>query len=73
VESDCLDSKVTVAEFLDNIGGVGTDEKISYIHFILQLKKQFQKLLTRQGLKFKLSTGMTQGPSLQSNMEDFRR
>jgi len=38
---------VTVAEFLNSIGGVGIDEEIS---------KQFQKSLTKQGLKFKLST-----------------
>ncbi|KAI0293182.1 dihydrolipoyl dehydrogenase [Multifurca ochricompacta] len=42
-----LGSEVTVVEFLSTIGGVGIDEEIS---------KQFQKSLTRQGFKFKLST-----------------
>ncbi|KAI0270409.1 dihydrolipoyl dehydrogenase [Gloeopeniophorella convolvens] len=42
-----LGAEVTVVEFLGNIGGVGIDEEIS---------KQFQKSLTKQGLKFKLNT-----------------
>ncbi|KAH8982306.1 dihydrolipoyl dehydrogenase [Lactarius hatsudake] len=42
-----LGAEVTVVEFLNSIGGVGIDEEIS---------KQFQKSLTKQGLKFKLST-----------------
>ncbi|KAI9431207.1 dihydrolipoyl dehydrogenase [Lactarius indigo] len=42
-----LGAQVTVVEFLNSIGGAGIDEEIS---------KQFQKSLTKQGLKFKLST-----------------
>ncbi|KAH8986136.1 dihydrolipoyl dehydrogenase [Lactarius akahatsu] len=42
-----LGAEVTVVEFLNSIGGAGIDEEIS---------KQFQKSLTKQGLKFKLST-----------------
>lgn len=42
-----LGSEVVVVEFLNSIGGAGIDEEIS---------KQFQKSLTKQGLKFKLST-----------------
>ncbi|KAH9178035.1 dihydrolipoyl dehydrogenase [Lactarius sanguifluus] len=38
---------LTVVEFLNSIGGVGIDEEIL---------KQFPKSLTKQGLKFKLST-----------------
>lgn len=42
-----LGAEVTVVEFLGAIGGVGIDEEVS---------KQFQRLLTKQGLKFKLNT-----------------
>lgn len=42
-----LGSEVTVVEFLGSIGGMGIDEEIS---------KQFQRTLTKQGLKFKLNT-----------------
>jgi len=42
-----LGSEVTVVEFLGTIGGVGIDGEVS---------KQFQKSLTKQGLKFKLNT-----------------
>jgi dihydrolipoamide dehydrogenase len=63
-----LGSEVTVVEFLNSIGGVGIDEEISCVSFTLFfflyfeidtyriLRKQFQKSLTKQGLKFKLST-----------------
>ncbi len=63
-----LGSEVTVVEFLNSIGGVGIDEEISCVPlsflfpvFLLLdanrlLRKQFQKSLTKQGLKFKLST-----------------
>ena len=60
-----LGSEVTVVEFLNSIGGVGIDEEISSVLFnFLSLtigtngifRKQFQKSLTKQGLKFKLST-----------------
>ncbi|KAM6489193.1 hypothetical protein JOM56_015363, partial [Amanita muscaria] len=42
----CLGSEVTVVEFLGAIGGAGIDE----------VAKQFQRLLSKQGLKFKLNT-----------------
>ncbi|KAH7104683.1 dihydrolipoyl dehydrogenase [Auriculariales sp. MPI-PUGE-AT-0066] len=42
-----LGAEVTVVEFLGGIGGAGIDEEVA---------KNFQKLLTRQGLKFKLNT-----------------
>ncbi|KAF8559474.1 dihydrolipoyl dehydrogenase [Imleria badia] len=42
-----LGAEVTVVEFLGGIGGVGIDEEVA---------KQFQKILAKQGLKFKLNT-----------------
>ncbi|KAI6157081.1 hypothetical protein BKA82DRAFT_13304 [Pisolithus tinctorius] len=42
-----LGAEVTVVEFLGGIGGAGIDEEVA---------KQFQKLLAKQGLKFKLNT-----------------
>ncbi|PPQ65852.1 hypothetical protein CVT26_000786, partial [Gymnopilus dilepis] len=42
-----LGAEVTVVEFLGAIGGAGIDEEVS---------KQFQRLLQKQGLKFKLNT-----------------
>ncbi|THH16330.1 hypothetical protein EW146_g4294 [Bondarzewia mesenterica] len=42
-----LGADVTVVEFLGGIGGAGIDEEIA---------KQFQKILTKQGFKFKLNT-----------------
>jgi dihydrolipoamide dehydrogenase len=63
-----LGSEVTVVEFLNSIGGVGIDEEISCVPFIVQFsyscplnvcwrfRKQFQKSLTKQGIKFKLNT-----------------
>ncbi|KAG9317028.1 hypothetical protein JVU11DRAFT_1210 [Chiua virens] len=42
-----LGAEVTVVEFLGGIGGTGIDEEVA---------KQFQKILTKQGLKFKLNT-----------------
>ena len=41
---------MTCVEFLSHIGGVGIDMEIS---------KNFQKILTKQGLKFKLDTKVT--------------
>lgn len=38
---------MTAVEFLGSIGGLGIDAEIS---------KNFQRILTKQGLKFKLST-----------------
>ncbi|KAG2149175.1 hypothetical protein DEU56DRAFT_781099 [Suillus clintonianus] len=42
-----LGAEVTVVEFLGAIGGAGIDEEVA---------KQFQKILTKQGIKFKLNT-----------------
>ncbi|KIK63298.1 hypothetical protein GYMLUDRAFT_196937 [Collybiopsis luxurians FD-317 M1] len=42
-----LGAEVTVVEFLSGIGGAGIDEEIA---------KQFQRTLSKQGLKFKLNT-----------------
>ncbi|KAF7419265.1 dihydrolipoamide dehydrogenase precursor [Pleurotus ostreatus] len=42
-----LGAEVTVVEFLGAIGGVGIDEEVA---------KQFQKILSKQGIKFKLNT-----------------
>jgi len=47
-----LGSEVTVVEFLGQIGGPGMDNEIA---------KQTQKILTKQGLKFKLNTKVTAG------------
>ncbi|CAG7851228.1 Dihydrolipoyl dehydrogenase, mitochondrial; AltName: Full=Dihydrolipoamide dehydrogenase; AltName: Full=Glycine decarboxylase complex subunit L; AltName: Full=Lipoamide dehydrogenase component of pyruvate dehydrogenase complex; AltName: Full=Pyruvate dehydrogenase complex E3 component; Flags: Precursor [Serendipita indica DSM 11827] len=45
-----LGAEVTVVEFLGGIGGVGIDEEIA---------KSFQKILQKQGFKFKLNTKVT--------------
>jgi dihydrolipoamide dehydrogenase len=42
-----LGAEVTVVEFLGGIGGAGIDEEMA---------KNFQRILTKQGIKFKLST-----------------
>ncbi|KAG2146957.1 uncharacterized protein EDB93DRAFT_1148265 [Suillus bovinus] len=42
-----LGAEVTVVEFLGAIGGAGIDEEVA---------KQFQKILSKQGIKFKLNT-----------------
>ena len=59
-----LGAEVTVVEFLGGIGGVGIDEEVA---------KQFQKLLARQGLKFKLGTKVvsadTSGEKVQVKVE----
>ncbi|KAF1945794.1 dihydrolipoyl dehydrogenase [Clathrospora elynae] len=47
-----LGSEVTVVEFLGQIGGPGMDNEIA---------KQTQKILSKQGLKFKLNTKVTAG------------
>jgi len=47
-----LGSEVTVVEFLGQIGGPGMDAEIA---------KQAQKILTKQGIKFKLNTKVTSG------------
>lgn len=51
-----LGAKVTAVEFLGHVGGMGIDMEIS---------KNFQRILQKQGLKFKLSTkvmGATRRP-----------
>lgn len=47
-----LGAEVTVVEFLGQIGGPGMDAEIS---------KQTQKILGKQGMKFKLNTKVTKG------------
>ncbi len=42
-----LGAKVTIVEFLGHVGGMGIDMEVS---------KQFSKILTKQGLSFKLNT-----------------
>ncbi|KAI9797894.1 MAG: dihydrolipoamide dehydrogenase precursor [Piccolia ochrophora] len=49
-----LGSEVTVVEFLGQIGGPGMDAEIA---------KQTQKILSKQGLKFKLNTKVVSGDS----------
>lgn len=55
---------MTCVEFLSNIGGVGIDMEVS---------KAFQKILTKQGLKFKLDTKVTaaekSGDAIRVNVE----
>ncbi len=41
---------MTAVEFLGHIGGMGIDMEVS---------KQFQRLLTKQGMKFMLNTKVT--------------
>jgi dihydrolipoamide dehydrogenase len=45
-----LGADVTYVEFLSHIGGISIDIEVS---------KAFQKILTKQGLKFKLDTKVT--------------
>merc|ERR1719245_818368 len=45
-----LGAEVTAVEFLGHVGGMGIDMEIS---------KQFQRICTKQGLKFKLNTKVT--------------
>lgn len=54
-----LGSEVTVVEFLGQIGGPGMDAEIS---------KATQKILTKQGLKFKLNTKVMGGEESGSGM-----
>ena len=60
-----LGAQVTVVEFPNSIGGACIDEEIScvfqfalFVHRVSWrlLRKQFQKSLTKQGIKFRLST-----------------
>lgn len=45
-----LGSQVTAVEFMGHVGGMGIDMDIS---------KQFQRIMTKQGIKFKLNTKVT--------------
>ncbi|KAK4876111.1 hypothetical protein RN001_012533 [Aquatica leii] len=60
-----LGSDVTAIEFLSSIGGMGIDGEVS---------KSFQKILEKQGLKFKLGTKVTgaskSGSVIKVNVED---
>ncbi|KAF6018007.1 DLD [Bugula neritina] len=60
-----LGAKVTCVEFLGHVGGMGIDMDIS---------KNTQKILTKQGLKFMLNTKVTgaveSGGSIQVTVED---
>ena len=59
-----LGAEVTAVEFLGHIGGIGIDMEIS---------KNFQRILTKQGLKIKLNTKVTSatksGNTIQVNIE----
>jgi dihydrolipoamide dehydrogenase len=59
-----LGAEVTVVEYLGQIGGPGMDAEIA---------KMTQKLLTKQGMKFKLNTKVTagddSGESVKINVE----
>lgn len=51
-----LGAKVTAVEFLGHVGGMGID---------MEMSKNFQRILQKQGLKFKLGTkvmGATKRP-----------
>nr|CAI5860290.1 unnamed protein product [Callosobruchus analis] len=60
-----LGSDVTAVEFMPSIGGVGIDGEVA---------KTFQRILQKQGLKFKLSTKVTgatkEGSVIKVNIED---
>jgi dihydrolipoamide dehydrogenase len=45
-----LGSQVTAVEFMGHVGGMGID---------MDMSKQFQRIMTKQGLKFKLNTKVT--------------
>lgn len=45
-----LGAEVTAVEFLSSVGGVGIDGEVS---------KLFQRILTKQGIQFKLGTKVT--------------
>lgn len=45
-----LGANVTLVEFLGNIGGLGID---------MEIAKNLQRILQKQGLKFKISTKVT--------------
>lgn len=55
-----LGTEVTVVEFLGQIGGPGMDAEIA---------KQAQKILTKQGIKFKLNTKVLSGDTSGENIK----
>lgn len=55
-----LGADVTCVEFMSHIGGMGIDMEIS---------KSFQKILTKQGLKFKLDTKVTGAEKTGNNVK----
>lgn len=55
-----LGAEVTLVEFLGHVGGMGIDMEIS---------KNFQRILTKQGLKFKLSTKVTGANKTSSGID----
>ncbi|KAG8908769.1 dihydrolipoamide dehydrogenase precursor [Tulasnella sp. 403] len=55
-----LGAEVTVVEFLGAIGGAGMDEEVS---------KQFQKILGKQGIKFKLGTKVIGGEKVDGKVQ----
>lgn len=60
-----LGAEVTAVEFLGSIGGVGIDAEVA---------KTFQRILQKQGMKFKLGTKVTgatrQGDKIKVSVED---
>lgn len=62
-----LGTEVTAVEFMSTIGGIGIDGEVS---------KTFQKILTKQGLKFKLGTKVTgankEGSVIKVQVEDVK-
>lgn len=62
-----LGAEVTAIEFMNSIGGVGIDGEVA---------KTFQKVLTKQGLQFKLGTKVTgaqkTGGSVKVSVEDVK-
>lgn len=59
-----LGTEVTAVEFMGHVGGLGIDAEVS---------KQFQRIMTKQGLKFKLNTKVTgavrQGDTVKVTVE----
>jgi len=62
-----LGAQVTAVEFLNSIGGVGIDGEVS---------KQFQRLLAKQGMAFKLGTKVTsarrEGSGIKVSVENVK-
>jgi dihydrolipoamide dehydrogenase len=55
-----LGAEVTVVEFLGQIGGPGMDAEVA---------KAIQKILTKQGMKFKLNTKVLSGDDTASDVK----